>query len=106
MTELEKMEHAKQYLDQLADGIDPLTGRELPDDTVLNQVRLSRCFFYVSDVLRRVIENGGKIQRKAVSSKKRKNGRIFPLRRTKGKGGAFQSSAARHKGSGAYQRCG
>ena len=70
MTELEKMEHAKQYLDQLADGIDPLTGRGLPDDTVLNQVRLSRCFFYVSDVLRRVIENGGEIQRKAVRKEK------------------------------------
>ena len=28
MTELEIMQHAKDYLDKLAKGIDPLTGRE------------------------------------------------------------------------------
>lgn len=62
MTELEKMERAKMYLDKLANGIDPITDQELPDDTVLNNVRLARCFFYTSDVLRRVIENGGEIK--------------------------------------------
>jgi len=50
-TELEKLERAKQYIKQLANGIDPISGRELPDDSALNQVRLSRCFFYVADVL-------------------------------------------------------
>ena len=48
MTELEKMERAKMYLDKLANGIDPITDQELPDDTVLNNVRLARCFFYTS----------------------------------------------------------
>lgn len=61
MTELDKMKRAKMYLDKLADGIDPLTDQELPNDTVLNNVRLARCFFYTSDVLRRVIENGGEV---------------------------------------------
>ena len=63
MTELEKMQRAKMYLDKLANGIDPISDREMPDDTVLNQVRLSRCLFYVSDILRQVIENGGQIGR-------------------------------------------
>ena len=31
----------------------------IPDSDIANHVRLSRCFFYVSDILRRVIENGG-----------------------------------------------
>lgn len=62
MTELEKMERARVYLDKLANGVDPLTDQELPNDTILNNVRLARCFFYASDVLRRVIENGGEIQ--------------------------------------------
>jgi len=70
MTELEKLEYAKSYLDKLANGIDPLTDQALPDDTLLNQVRLSRCFFYVSDVLHRVIENGGEIQRTPVKKEK------------------------------------
>ncbi len=59
MTELEKLKRAKMYLDKLANGIDPLTDTEVPEDNALNNVRLSRCFFYVSDVLRQVIDNGG-----------------------------------------------
>ena len=59
MTELEIMQHAKNYLDQLAKGIDPLTGREAPENDVIRNVRISRCLSYVSDVLRQVIENGG-----------------------------------------------
>lgn len=59
MTELEIMRHAKSYLDKLAQGIDPLTGRAVPDGDIIHNVRISRCLFYVSDVLRQVIENGG-----------------------------------------------
>ena len=35
MTELETMQRARIYLDKLARGIDPITDRELPEDTVL-----------------------------------------------------------------------
>ena len=59
MTELETMQRAKMYLDKLAQGIDPITNQEIRDDSVLNNVRLARCFFYVSDVLGQVIANGG-----------------------------------------------
>ena len=58
-TELEIMIHAKGYLDKLANGINPLTNETLPDTDIVNQVRISRCLFYVSDVLRQVIEKGG-----------------------------------------------
>ena len=61
MTELEIMQRAKTYMDQLAQGIDPISGEELPKDTVLNNVRLARCFFYVSGVLQQVIRNGGQV---------------------------------------------
>ena len=67
MTELEIMQHAKNYLDKLAQGIDPLTGLEVPENDVINNVHISRCLFYVSDVLRQVIENGG-IQVKTVKN--------------------------------------
>jgi len=62
-TELEKLERARLYIEQLANGIDPISGRELPEDSALNQVRLSRCFFYVADVLGQVIGNGGWVQK-------------------------------------------
>ena len=61
MTELETMQRAKMYMDKLAQGIDPITNKEIPEDSTLNNVRLARCFFYVSDVLGQVIANGGVI---------------------------------------------
>lgn len=61
MTELETMQRAKMYMDKLAQGIDPITNQEVHNDSVLNNVRLARCFFYVSDVLGQVIANGGQI---------------------------------------------
>jgi len=59
MTELETMQRAKMYMEKLAQGVDPITNQEVPEDSVLNNVRLARCFFYVSDVLGQVIANGG-----------------------------------------------
>lgn len=65
MTELETLQRAQLYIRRLAEGIDPISDRELPEDTVLNQVRLSRCFFYVAGVLGKVIDNGGEVGRSA-----------------------------------------
>lgn len=59
MTELETLNHAKAYMEKLARGINPLDDSIIPDNDVVNNVRLSRCFFYVADVLRQVIDNGG-----------------------------------------------
>lgn len=61
MTELETMQRAKMYLDKLARGIDPITDREMPEDAVLNNVRICRCLHYVSGVLEQVIANGGTV---------------------------------------------
>lgn len=61
MTELEIMQRAKMYMEKLAQGIDPISDQEIPEDSVLNNVRLARCFFYVSGVLEQVIAVGGKV---------------------------------------------
>lgn len=45
MTELDIMRHAKDYIDKLAQGIDPISGQEAPKDSVINQARVVRCFF-------------------------------------------------------------
>jgi predicted transcriptional regulator len=71
MTELETLQRAKMYLDKLANGIDPLTDSAVPDNECINQVRISRCLFYVSDILRKLIENGGIIEK---SQKRKKIG--------------------------------
>lgn len=59
MTELEKIAYAKSFIDKLANGINPFDDTLVSDNDIINNVRLSRCFFYVSDILRQVIENGG-----------------------------------------------
>ncbi len=61
MTELEKMQRAKMYIDKMSNGINPIDGTSASDEDVINNVRVSRCLFYVSDILSRVIENGGEI---------------------------------------------
>lgn len=66
MTELETMERARMYMEKLANGINPIDDTVVPHDEIVNNVRLSRCFFYVADVLRRVIENGGVMPQKKV----------------------------------------
>ena len=67
MTELEKIAYAKSFIDKLANGINPLDDTVIPDGDVVNNVRLSRCFFYVSDILRQVIDNGGVTKPKRAS---------------------------------------
>ena len=69
MTELEKMQRAKMYIDKMANGINPIDDTPAADSDMINNVRLSRCLFYVSDVLRQVIDNNGVIG-KVKSSKK------------------------------------
>ena len=59
MTDVEKIEYAKGFIDKLANGINPINDEPIPENDIANNVRLSRCFFYVSDILRQVIENGG-----------------------------------------------
>lgn len=66
MTEIETMERARMYMEKLANGINPIDGSVVPDEDVINNVRLSRCFFYVAEVLRQVIENGGTKPQKKV----------------------------------------
>ncbi len=56
MTELEKITYAKSFIDQMANGINPLDGTPVPDGEVLSQVRVSRCLFYVSGLLQQMID--------------------------------------------------
>ncbi|HOG00159.1 MAG: hypothetical protein BWY35_02000 [Firmicutes bacterium ADurb.Bin248] len=69
MTERDKLERARMYIYKLANGIDPISDREMPEDAVLNQVRLSRCFFYVAEALDRYIRNYERLNREKAPKK-------------------------------------
>ena len=56
MTEQVKLRQARYCLDRLAYGINPLDNTPLPEQDIVNQVQISRCLFYVSELLRRLSE--------------------------------------------------
>lgn len=51
--------YAKDYIDDLAKGINPFTKEEVNENDIINNVKISRCLFYVSEILGEVISNGG-----------------------------------------------
>ena len=70
MTELEKVEYAKSFIEKLANGINPLDDTPIPESDIANNVRLSKCFSYVSDVLGQLVENGKKKEKKRQKPKR------------------------------------
>ena len=56
MTDLEKLRYTKDFIDKLADGVNPLNDEPVPESDLLSNVRISRCMFYVSDILRKLID--------------------------------------------------
>jgi hypothetical protein len=109
VTELQKLQRAKTIMDMLAEGTDPVTGNELPEDTLLNNVKLSRCFFYVADVLGQIIENGGTIGKKIGNTAGKKSRVIlidtekamnFPVSRTPLRVMEFLKGVSEASGSG------
>lgn len=51
MAEVEKLLKAKFYCEKLANGIDPISDKAMPFDTVLNQVQLARLFFFLTEYI-------------------------------------------------------
>jgi len=68
MTEFEKLKRAQKYINMLANGTDPISEKELTNDSILNNVRLSRCFFFVDEILKKVIANGGEVGKRSSRS--------------------------------------
>lgn len=55
MIEIEKVKKAKLYIEKLANGLDPITDEPAALSDVVNQIQVSRCLFYVTEILRQVI---------------------------------------------------
>lgn len=61
MEDIRLLQRAKDNILALANGTDPFSGEELTEESVINNVRMSRCFFYIADILGKVIDNNGEI---------------------------------------------
>ena len=51
MRDIKKTKIAKDWIFQLANGINPIDGTDLSDTDIVNNVHISRCLFYVADVM-------------------------------------------------------
>ena len=56
MEDLEMLKRAKFYIDNMANGVNPVTGEAVPETDSLNNIKISRCLFFVSGVLREALE--------------------------------------------------
>lgn len=56
MEEREKVLIAQDWIRKLANGINPLNGSTVNEDDVVNNVHISRCLFYVADLLTKYSE--------------------------------------------------
>lgn len=62
MTEIEIIACAQMYLEKLANGVNPLNNEEVAENDVVNNVRISRCLFYTSGILKQIVDNKGKFK--------------------------------------------
>jgi hypothetical protein len=66
MIDVSKLKTAQDWIEKLANGINPLTSEPLKEDDIVNNVHISRCLFFVSETL-------GKLDIvESVSNKKRR----------------------------------
>jgi len=69
MADLELLNKAQDYIEKLANGINPLNGEKITDESVLNNIEIIRCLFHANYVLKQVIDNDGEIGRKKQHTK-------------------------------------
>ena len=51
--------HTKNYMDMLAQGIDPISKEKIEMDSVVLQPRMQKCFAFVAEVFDELIKNNG-----------------------------------------------
>ena len=54
---------AKDWIQKLANGINPLDGSMIPDTEIVNNVHISRCLFYVAELLDTASKKSGRKSR-------------------------------------------
>lgn len=55
MKEIDVIKHAKNYMDMLSKGVNPITKEKYPQNSDINNERLLKCFSFVAEILDKVI---------------------------------------------------
>ena len=85
MEEMDMVKRARQYLEALSTGMDPISKKQVPPGDTLLQPRLSRCFRYVSELLKGIEKDPALLKRLADAR---------PSHETKGNEKAYPYGAA------------
>ena len=61
MNKRQVIQHAKNYMDLLSKGIDPISQKEVGPVSIVAEPRLQKCFAFVSNILEELLANGGHV---------------------------------------------
>ncbi|MEG1981073.1 MAG: hypothetical protein RR073_01065 [Clostridia bacterium] len=70
MDETKILIHATSYIKALSKGVNPITNEKVENDSIANDIRLQKCFAYVTSVLEDVVKNGGAISKSSETKAK------------------------------------
>ena len=59
MNKRQVIQHAKNYMDLLSKGIDPISRKEVGPVSIVSEPRLQKCFAFVSSILEELLANDG-----------------------------------------------
>ena len=59
MNKRKVIQHARNYMDLLAQGIDPISQKAVDPQSIVVEPRLQKCFAFVSGILEELLANGG-----------------------------------------------
>jgi hypothetical protein len=76
MEKLELIERAKMYIKLLSEGVHPVTGQEIPEDSAFMDEKVKRCFDFISQVLDEYVELSETVEQ--LKSEKEKNTIVVP----------------------------
>ncbi len=62
MEKLELVERAKMYLQLLGNGVHPVTGEAIPGESAFMDVKVKRCFAFISEILDEYVELTAKVE--------------------------------------------
>ena len=63
MEKIELIERSKMYLKLLVDGVHPVTGDAIHDDSAFMDAKVKRCFSFISQILDEYVELSEKVEK-------------------------------------------
>lgn len=70
MEKVELIERAKMYLKMLCEGVHPVTGSPIPEDSAFLDEKVKRCFSFISEALDEYVELSKRVEKLEIEKEK------------------------------------